>query len=197
MTPTGAAVRMPDQFRPSRDTPMAATPTCCCCCCCLSTVITASIVLPMRVELLARQAPSVAPARVTTSKTVAVAAPLGSFALSLLVVWRWGEPAAFTAVLLVATMASLAVVFAPFGSPLRSLKVTAVLAAAFVAEFTVGLVGILATAGIGYLAVAVFGAVVVVNFHRRQLAGTRPAFQAVDAPAPPPVPRPPSNGDPS
>jgi hypothetical protein len=48
---------MPDQFRPGRDTPASATPTCCCCCCCcVVTIVTAAVVIPMRMELAERRA---------------------------------------------------------------------------------------------------------------------------------------------
>ena len=56
---TSQLVRLPDQFRPARSAPTAATPTCCCscccCCCCAATLISASVVLPTQVEILARR----------------------------------------------------------------------------------------------------------------------------------------------
>lgn len=191
---TGAAVRLPDQFRRGRDTPMAATPTCCCCCCCLSTLLTSSVVLPMRVELLARQASSVPPARISTSKLLAGMAPVGSLALATLGGIVFGNIAVFLVAWPLAMAGALAWAYAPFGHALGSLKVTAVFAVAFAFEFLVGLYGLILTAGIGYVLIAGFGGHRVLRAHKRRLAEGQAAPRVIEGRPPPPVPRPPSGG---
>lgn len=200
---TDVLVRLPDQFRPSRDTPMAATPTCCsccCCCCCISTLITSSIVLPMRVELMARQSPSAPANRVGTSKMLAGLAPVAAVVMAIATA-RVSQDALFVLVASALAMAGmLALAFSPFGHAMRSVTATVAFVVAFVAEVFVGAFGILATAGIGYAIVAILAGIGVVRHHTRLLAGgdqgPGPGHGGARPPGspPPPLPRPPSSG---
>lgn len=202
---TARLVRMPDQFRPARDAPIAATPTCCCCCCCcIATLITASVVLPMRVELMSHgpDGERIAPAQVRSSKFVAGTAPILSFVLGSLLGFGIKEVMPFFVGFPLILMLMLGLAFAPFGRGVTAIPTTIVFFLAFAAEFMVGGFGILATAGILYLAVAVVFSVLVINQYRAKLRHVRmaPTQNYFGTPAweprpsdPPPLPRPPSS----
>lgn len=196
---TDVLVRLPDQFRPSRDTPMAATPTCCsccCCCCCISTLITSSIVLPMRVELMAREAQSPPAAQVGTSKMLAGLAPVAAMVMGIGAARVSQDPLVVLGVAALAMVGMLAMAFAPFGHGIRAVTATVAFVIAFVVEIVVGAFGILATAGIGYAIVAILAGIGVVRYHTRLLGdgpGPGAGPRAPGSP-PPPVPKPPSGG---
>lgn len=202
---TDVLVRLPDQFRPSRDTPMAATPTCCsccCCCCCVATLITSSIVLPMRVELLARESAVTVPAgRATWSKVLAGLAPVASFVLAIVAAQTIGNLTAFLLAFVLVLFGMVSAAYAPFGQSMRALPVVLAYIGAFGVEFIVGGFGILATAGIGYAIVALLAAIGVVRMHTRRLAvgthspGDPGAGRRGPERPPPPLPRPPSSDE--
>jgi len=202
---TERLVRMPDQFRPARDTPMAATPTCCCCCCCcIATLITSSVVLPMRVELMSR-GPDGQPMpadQVRASKWIAGGAPFLSFGLGIVLgvgtreigPFGWGFPIIFVLLVVLA--------FAPLGRGVAAIPTTIVFFAAFAAEFVIGLFGVLSTGGLLYLAYGVIMSWLVIRGHRQAVKrlreGTSPASFSPPSWSPPtkdlpPLPRPPSS----
>ena len=203
---TDRLVRMPDQFRPARDTPIAATPTCCCCCCCcLATMITASVVLPMRVEIMAH-APDgtmIAADRVRSSKLIAGFAPFLSFAIGVGAGFAVKEIGPFGIGFPLILLLLLGVAFGPFGRGTTSIPTTLVFFVAFAVEFVVGLFGILATAGIGYLAFGIIGSWLVIRQNLQAVQRVRGGPQNFFGPeqweprpnTPPPLPRPPSSDE--
>ena len=203
---SGRLVRAPDQFRPSRDMPMAATPTCCCCCCCcIGTLVTSAVVLPMTVELLRRGADPqvVAPvseAQVRGAKAVVGLSPFLALAAALVVGGRFDNFSLSLACGLGVLFAAGAYAFGMFGRPALAVATTTVIGASFAVEVVVGFFGVLATAGIGYLVyVALLMTLVVRAFQRRlQGPGGGPATgggppSSGYTPPPPPLPRPPSD----
>jgi len=91
----------------------------------------------------------------------------------------------------------LAAAYAPFGVAARAVPVAVVFVVAFVVEVFAGAFGILATAGIGYVVLGALAAVGVVRLHNRRLAQGQPMPSPVERRPPPPLPRPPSSGEPS
>jgi hypothetical protein len=182
---SGRLVRLPDPFRPSRSAPLAATPTCCCCCCCcVATLVTSSVVLPMRLELRARRGSPELSSRLRDSKIAVGVAPWLGLAVALGLAIALESLPVFVLVYIVGMYAALALTDR---SPTRwrdaSLP-TLVFGVVFAVEFVVGAVLILATAGIGYLIVGVLIPWLVIRAFGRRL---KPPLDSA-APPPPPAP---------
>ena len=189
-------VRVPDQFRPGRASAQAPTPTCCCCCCCcIATMVTSSVVLPMRVELAALRQPQEArpdPASVRAAKWLAGLAPWVALFATIAVGMTTRQVGGFLSPIAIVLLLLLMGAFAMVGRPAIGFLATVVFSVAFVLEVVVGVVGIFATAGIGYLVVGVaasWGAIAVnVRKLREARAGPGGALSGFAGPVWPPAP---------
>jgi hypothetical protein len=174
-------------------------------------MVTASVVLPIKVEMKSFALPVEArPPRsqLLSSKWIAGLAPVLSMVVSSLSGFGYRNGWFSLVVFLLVLTGMLAMALSPVRKAGLSIFYTALFVAALIAEVVVGGIGVLATAGIGYIVVGGGLAWAIIGTNVRAVRAARaagedfpglpsyPAFPTPAKPPPPPLlPRPPSSED--
>lgn len=198
-------VRLPDQFRSTRRTPLAATPTCCCCCCCcLATVVGGVTSLPNHIESETLQSvlgrpgqdprPPIDPHRLRRARawargalplTLATAIGAGMLFAGALDTGSLAAPL-FFGVTGGALFFAMAMAHEPLPNRWFNATVgTLIFSILFAVEFFAGAMLVLATAGIGYLVFAPLAILAVTARSRRRLSMLRTSVAALSSPPDP------------